>query len=340
MKAKELDHDFWRPNRSRPGKRQLAGFRGLSVERKILLVALCLFVLSWSLYMGLVVADAVTPPWEGFMVTSQDLNGENLPMLSADDGMEVILAVGCDRRPNDVGRTDTILLVFLNPENGDIKVLSIPRDTYVTVKGSKTKINHAYAYGGIPLTESTIEKAFGIKVDHYLEADFNGFAELIDALGGVTIDVEKNMYTPDEGINLKKGVQKLNGTDALAYVRFRQDGLGDIGRIQRQQKFLAALAEQVKSNSSLLKIPKLVEVALDCINTDFSAGDLLALANTAINADLNNMELVMLPGTDDYIGGVSYWIMDEDETEKTVDYLYGRGGTTEPEPAGEPEDAA
>ncbi|MEG1500785.1 MAG: LCP family protein, partial [Clostridiales bacterium] len=169
-------------NYQKPKKNRGRVFRRLSAEKKFCVAMLCIFVLAWAFYLGLSLAAAMMPPWEGYYITgNKDLS---LPTIE-DDDMKVILAVGCDKRPNDVGRTDTILLAFVDPKQGDVKVLSIPRDTYVTIPGSgkKTKINHAYAYGGIPLTEETIESAFGIKVDNFMEINFQGFTQVIDALG-------------------------------------------------------------------------------------------------------------------------------------------------------------
>lgn len=338
----DLEHEFWRPDRKR--FQRSTPFAKLSPERKICLVMLCCFTLLWCFYLGIAIAGASAPPWEGYRITGDDFLPFDEDILLADvdhDGMQITLVVGCDKRPDDIGRTDTIILAFVDTETGEAKVLSIPRDTYVTIPGGgKTKINHAYAFGGITLTKATIESAFGIKVDNYVEMDFNGFIELVDALGGVDIDVPERMYNSLENINLQAGPQRLNGAKALQFVRFREPIQADIGRIQRQQQFLSALMDEVATPSVILKIPKLVEVGLKNVETDLSAKEIMALANLVLKTDLSALELITLPGEGKYINRVSYWVMEEKETEALVRYLMGEeksadsAGSEEP---GEPE---
>lgn len=253
-----------------------------------------------------------------------------------EDGKQTILVLGGDYRQGEAGRTDTILLVFLDAKKKTLGILNIPRDTYVTIAGKniKTKINHAFAYGGVDMARDTVEEFLDIEVDHYVDTDFDGFAALIDALGGITVDVEKRMYYPAENIDLQKGLQKLTGEQALGYVRYRSDGLGDIGRVERQQKFLPILADQVMSLSTLWKIPKLVGIFQDNVETDFSLREMLALANAFKNFDVSQLKTVMLPGVPEYINGVSYWISDPTETAQLIEAL--ESGTV-PEETGQEE---
>lgn len=250
------------------------------------------------------------------------------------DHMQIILVVGGDGRKGDPGRSDTILLGFLDSKEKTVSILNIPRDTYAHIVGKniKTKINHAYAYGGVDMTKDTVEEFLDIKVDHYVNIDFKGFASLIDALGGITIDVEKRMYYPAENIDLYKGVQKLNGEQALAYVRYRSDGLGDLGRVERQQKFLSILADRVMSLSTLWKIPKLVGVFRDNVDTDLSLREMISLANTYKSFDVSKIKTSILPGEPEYINGVSYYISDPEETARLIDELLAGTFQEEPEP--------
>jgi LCP family protein required for cell wall assembly len=297
--------------------------RGLSPARKLCFSMLVLFIVAWCFYVGFSYGSEVSADnWQGYSITKENLEVGDLKDLGQ-SGIMTILMVGCDKREDDSGRTDTIMLAFLDLDHDNAKILSIPRDTYVSIPttGGKTKINHAYAYGGIPLTESTIEKFLGIKIDHYIEIDFAGFADVVDALGGITIDVEMRMYTPWEGIDLQPGSQLLDGQDALAYVRYREKTEGDIGRVDRQQKFIGVLADEMFSSSNVLKLPKVIDVAMENVETDLRATQALSLANFFRKIGVSNIELFKLPGTADMIGGVSYWIVDDNTLSEVVDYV-------------------
>lgn len=252
-----------------------------------------------------------------------------------DDGKRIILVIGVDQRKNEPARADTIMLAFLDEKTKDISFISVPRDTYVFVPGRRdnTKINHAYAYGGKTMLINTLEHFLKIKIDHYMETNFQGFAQTVDALGGITIDVEKKMYYPAEHIDLKAGTQKLNGEQALAYVRYRSDGMGDIGRIERQQKFLHVMADHILRVSTVWKIPKLAGVVKNNIDTDLQLKDLLALANTYKSIDISSIQTRMLPGKAEYINGVSYWVVYRDEVAAIIAELLNKNLET----AGTPE---
>ncbi|MBQ5860328.1 MAG: LCP family protein, partial [Selenomonadales bacterium] len=158
-----------------------------------------------------------------------------------------VLVLGVDIREGDIGRSDTIFVMSLNREKNVATMLSIPRDSYVPIPGRGwDKINHAYAYGKGKLTRRTVENLLNIEIDYLVEVDRKGVEKMIDAIGGVEIDVEKRMYYEDpwddDGglvIDLEPGLQTLDGEEAVQYVRYR-DKEGDIGRARRQQKFLAA----------------------------------------------------------------------------------------------------
>lgn len=273
--------------------------------------------------------------WAGFQLafifplqeTEARPDHEEEPITEGKDEVEdhkkIILVLGGDNRKGEPGRTDTILLVFLDSKQKTVNILNIPRDTYVNIvgKGFKTKINHAFAYGGVKMAKDTVEEFLDIQVDHYVDTDFDGFASLIDALGGITIDVEKRMYYPAENIDLQKGVQKLDGEQALAYVRYRSDGLGDLGRVERQQKFLPILADRVMSLSTLWKIPKLVGIFRENVDTDLSLKEMLSLANAFKSFDVSQIKTSMLPGEPEYINGVSYYISDPTKTAQLIDEL-------------------
>lgn len=236
-----------------------------------------------------------------------------------------ILLVGTDNRANERGRSDTIVLASINFRNNDIHLLSIPRDTRVSIDGyGKQKINHAYAYGGVALLEKTVEDLLDTSVDYFIKTDFKGFEQLIDRLGGISLDVEKRMYYPKEGINLKPGLQKLDGHDALAYVRFRSDGLGDIGRIERQQHFIQAAKEQFLTLDNLIKAPQLIGNFRDCIETNMPVSGMLRVANALKGASPDQFQTHILPGRPQTINGLSYWVAKDDEMRELVALIRGK----------------
>lgn len=236
-----------------------------------------------------------------------------------------ILVLGIDARPEEkMTRSDTMMLVHAEPETGKVVVISIPRDTKVRLEGKENKINSANAIGGPEAACKAVEKLLDVKVDYYVLTNFKGFEKIIDILGGVTIDVESNMYNRYEGINLRKGDnQHLNGKKALGYVRFRDDALGDISRTQRQQKFLKALADEMLQTKTIFKIPALIPELKANVQTNMGTKTMLKLAQEAADFSKENLITQTLPGYfyDDPDTGASYWIVDEKEAKKMIDTL-------------------
>lgn len=250
------------------------------------------------------------------------------------DGKRVvrILILGEDntggKRETGMGLSDTIMLLSVNLDTGRAAALSIPRDTRVDLQGygGECKINAAHAIGGPTLVGTAVEQLVGIRPDYYVKTNVEGFVKLVDILGGVEIDVEKNMrYTDRWGglyINLRKGRQMLDGQKAMQYVRFRHDVMGDITRIQRQQRFLKALAKQSLSPANLPKLPRTIPAALENVQTDMNVKDIIYLARFASKLDMNQVETETLPGTPEMIGGGSYWIADLEKTSELVQKLF------------------
>ena len=228
-----------------------------------------------------------------------------------------ILIMGVDIRKDDVGRSDTLMIATVDPRLDKATLLSIPRDTRVKIRGrGYDKINAAFAYGGVRLTEATVENFLGIDIDHYIQIDTGSFVKIIDAIGGVDIDVEKRMYYEDPWddngglvIDLYPGRQHMDGKTAVTYVRYR-DSEGDIGRVKRQQAFMAACMDKVTSPEIVPRIPKIVREVIDVVETDMSLRQLLELAGALKAAQKNGLESDMVPGYPLYIDDISYWIPD------------------------------
>ena len=236
-----------------------------------------------------------------------------------------VMIMGVDKRNDDVGRSDTLMLATLDPNKNQAALLSIPRDTRVKIKGHGfDKINSAYAYGGRELTQSTLESLLNTRIDHYIEIDIHGFIKIIDALGGIDIDVEKRMYYEDpwddDGglyIDLQPGMQHMDGKTAVTYVRYR-DEEGDIGRIKRQQKFMKAVMDKVVSPGIIPKLPSIVSAVSDSVNTDMSITEILSFLTTLQDAKENGLKSEMVPGKPVYIEGVSYWVPDIKKTRQIL----------------------
>lgn len=268
----------------------------------------------------------------------RDYPTEQVMELSEYEGRINILVLGIDvgvngqsRSLKNGTRSDTLMLVSVDPETKDVGVLSIPRDTRVLIPGTGSweKIAHAHAYGGPDLAMRTVENFLGVNIHHYVRVDYQGFVKAVDIVGGVEIDVPQNMdyEDPAQGlyIHLRKGLQVLDGDKALQFVRYRQYDNGDIGRIQAQEMFLKALAKKMMSLAAVWKIPTLLRELQNYVVTDLSYEEMLYLANLALNVKLDAVRMAVVPGSAQYIrdqhGELSYWIPDMAQTEKLVDEL-------------------
>jgi len=228
-------------------------------------------------------------------------------------------------------RSDTMLIVHISKSRDKATIISIPRDSLVTIpehpssSGSGKiipaalgKINAAFAFGGPPLLIQTIENETGVRIDHYIEIGFAGFAGMVDSLGGIEVCTKKDIDDPGSHLVLAAGVHTLNGIEALKYVRTRDfDGLGDIGRMQRQQQFMSAVLRKVTSTGVLLNPIKLVNFFNSLIATvktdaELNKDDLLTLAKQLKNLSASNVRTLTIPlgntnARVDGVGSVVKW---------------------------------
>jgi len=209
-------------------------------------------------------------------------------------------------------RSDTILLLSVNTRTEEIFLFSIPRDTRLLIPGvGYDKVNHAYARGGIALLKKTLEEALGIRIPYFVEINYDGFEKVIDALGGVEIEVEKPLRYVDKAqdlyIDIAAGKQILNGKKALQYVRFRHDPLGDIGRIKRQQSFIKALLTKMDDSSLLMNVSSIIEELKKSVNTNIPSEDVVQLALWFRGLKERKFETETMPGEPTYVNGVSFW---------------------------------
>ncbi len=299
-----------------------------SVRKTILLVVVIILAAAigltgygvWSLYHSLRSTNPAAAGTHSTLNLKQRVN---------------ILLLGVDSRgKDDPGRSDSIILLGLDPVAKKIRIMSIPRDLRVNVPGhGYDKINSTtnpdyFSDGGIPLLEKTIQSIIpGIKINYYAKTNFDGFAKIIDALGGVTINVEEAMHykAVDVNINLKPGIQHMDGKTALEYARFRMDAVGDFGfwsgeehgRVARQKKLIKAVIAQTTSIRNVWKLPPVIRAVQSALTTDLLPDDMLRLALTFKNATDKDVTTISFPGLPQNIGGTSYVVISPENALRT-----------------------
>jgi LCP family protein required for cell wall assembly len=244
-----------------------------------------------------------------------------------------ILCLGVDYNYDNKGirytkgaRSDTMFVLSVDKDAKELNHLSIARDCRVEFpNGGTDKINAAYSYGGTDLARKTAEKFLGVPMDHTVVIKEYAAQKIVDALGGVSVNVEKTMNYDDNWghlhIHLKKGLQRLNGTQAVGYCRFRHDEEGDRGRMRRQQQFIEALMKEMRKPENLSRLPQLVKIFKQNIETDMTVGEVLDLAHVYKNFDRKKIRNGQIDGSDQNIGGIDYIIPDEREKNKLVSQL-------------------
>ena len=211
-----------------------------------------------------------------------------------------VLIVGLDN-VDGASRTDAIALAIFDADNKGLRIASIPRDSRVYIPGkSWDKINHAYVYGGINLLRETLVNLTGMPIDYFVKINYKSFHKKL----------YYNDYSGKLFINIPKGQQHMDGKTALGYVRFRHDPLGDIGRVQRQQKFINLMMQKLKSASIIPRLPALLTEVLDAVDTDLAPLEALKLLQFTNSLPPDRIQMFMAPGKSGYNKNISYWILD------------------------------
>ncbi len=238
-----------------------------------------------------------------------------------------ILLMGTDQDPDgDSKRSDSIMLVRVNPQGECLSILSIPRDLLVDIPGvGQDKINAAYAIGGVPLAIETVRDFTGLPIHHFVLVDYDGFRQAVDAVGGVYVDVDRRYFNDNsnaawgeayEPIDLQPGYQKLNGADALSYVRYRHED-SDFVRIKRQQYFLRDAKAQALHWGNFTKIPELADVFASNTTSDISRSEILSLTKFILSVDRNHIFQAQAP-IDESGGMGSYLLPSEDQLPQVI----------------------
>ncbi|RDW17003.1 transcriptional regulator LytR [Oceanobacillus arenosus] len=223
-----------------------------------------------------------------------------------------VLLLGVDERSGDRGRSDTMILLSLNPKTNSMTMLSIPRDTYVNIPGrGMDKINHAYAFGGTELSVQTVEEAFDLPVHVYARVNMEGFQQGVDALGGITVN---NSLAFSQGTSaFPEGEIRLNGEEALDYIRMRkEDPRGDLGRNERQRNVITAAMKEGASFSSITKIGEILNILGGNVQTDLDMEKIQTLFTSYRNTG-SNVTTLEINGAGQTMNGVWYYVVPDSE---------------------------
>jgi polyisoprenyl-teichoic acid--peptidoglycan teichoic acid transferase len=280
---------------------------------------------------GLVASRRSEPPHDD--ATNKPVP-ENTPKI-AEESLDV-LVLGVDRRPEDAesssAHSDTLMLVRVSPRTGRVQSLSVPRDLLVEIEpGMKDRINTAYLHGGTERATWVMENLTGISIERYAIVDFGGFEDVIDSLGGVTVDVEQPIRLGIEGrrVYIPAGKQELDGLQALAYARYRGSACGDLDRIRRQQRLVAALRKQALGWNTITKLPAIVKVVHENVETNLGALQAISLGRALVGRGADGgMKFYQLKGKPETLpNGDQVLIPDEQTNERILEYFRNDGPT-------------
>ena len=305
---------YSRDNVARYAERSRQRRRGRIIRRAVLGVLLAFLVTAgtatamWfnSIVARLSDAGIITPELQAVLVDS-DVAREPFYML----------LLGTDGRPGETSyRADTIILARIDPTQQQVTLISIPRDTRITYKGETMKINAAHTEEGAAGMVEAVNELCGIEISHYAEISFDGLVQLVDALGGVEVNVPDEIDDPKAAdFTIEPGLQTLNGEQALAFCRSRAFADGDYTRMRHQRIFVAALANTILNKTDATQLPGIIDAMADMVATDLSLPDILSLANAMRGMDTDSMWTANIPshaGGDTYINGVSYVFVHEE----------------------------
>ena len=254
-------------------------------------------------------------------------NGVTVSTVPESPGAMNILLLGSDTRSDIVegSRSDTVILVHVDPANNYLSMLSFPRDLRVEIEGYGThKLNWAFAEEGPELTIEVVQQITGVDIDHYLEVPLQTFIDMTYRLGGVYVEVDRRYYNNNElweKIDLQPGYQLLGGNDALDFCRFRHDRNADFGRMERQQRFLSGLRQQAKGWDLGFKLPGLVGAFFDNVITDMTTNDFIELAWWGVGMDGERIRQVSLRGMSKLSSGVTLVFWEPEDMAEAVQAL-------------------
>ena len=262
--------------------------------------------------------------------TFQDINRDAVPANETESMKSpfTVLALGIEDYMDGVARTDVILFNVINPKSKEVAMLTIPRDSYVYIesKGYEDKINHAYVFGGLDGTMKAVYRLLDIPIDYYISTNFNGFTDMVDAVGGVDVKVpftfDAKMVDPSEWKTYTEGPAHLNGREALAYVRMRKDDPeGDFGRSKRQKEVIKAIVKEAVSLGGLTRIDSMLQAVGNNVQMNIPHNKFLGFLSVGKNLIHTKIDSIQLQGEGNYIGQTWYYMLDENNVEQVKAHL-------------------
>ncbi|MEK4484780.1 LCP family protein [Psychrobacillus sp. FSL H8-0484] len=305
-----------------------------SKKRTILTVSLIVIaslLISLSTYAAYLTKKAETAADKAFEVAGDRKGSDKRPekVEPLNDNVSVLFIGIDDSEKRDQGdsgsRSDALMLATLNNKSKTVKLISIPRDSYVYIDevGYNDKITHAHAYGGTKAAIETVEDLLEVPVDYYVKMNFNAFIDVVNALGGIEAEVPYKLTEKDENdqrtVNLQPGLQELDGREALALARTRKYD-NDIERGKRQQMILSAVVKKASSASSFTKYGEVIDAVGDNMKTDMTFDEMKSFFEY-IKGGVPQIDTLTLEGYDDMSTGTYYWKLEEESLEETRDIL-------------------
>lgn len=304
--------------------------RKLKTRFKILVpILLVLFLIgSYTLYLHSKADSAISKSHDDIDRDKSALRDEFVDPKFDNVSVLIMGIDSSEKRGNEESaRTDALLVATLNKDEKSVKLVSIPRDSYVYVPevGYNTKINHAHAYGGPRATIETVEHLLQIPIDYYVRINFEAFMDVVDAVGGITVDVpyeivEQNSRDQAGAIHLYPGIQELNGEEALAYVRTRKKD-NDIERGKRQQEAIKALVSKSLSITSVLKYDDIIEAIGENLKTNMTFSEMKSFFSYLTEGKNLSIETLNIEGRDYRPSGTYYWQLDDVSLAYTINQL-------------------
>ncbi|PLR90763.1 polyisoprenyl-teichoic acid--peptidoglycan teichoic acid transferase TagU [Bacillus sp. T33-2] len=248
-----------------------------------------------------------------------DKRSETVSLKTADPIS--VLLLGVDQRDGDRGRSDSMIVLTVNPEAQSVKMVSIPRDTRTEIvgKGKQDKINHAYAFGGVEMSLATVENFLDIPIDYVIQINMEGFKDIVDSVGGVT--VQNEFAFTHEGTNFPKGELKLNGDKALKYSRMRyEDPTGDVGRQQRQRQIIQGVINEGASLSTLANYGDIFKALGNNVKTNLTFDEMMTIQSQYKEAS-KSIEQISITGQGTTINNVYYLQVPTEEKNKIQNLL-------------------
>lgn len=275
--------------------------------------ATALILIVATTYLFFLVPDAASTLDEIHEPVARDVSIKRTEKVILEEKKPIsVLLLGVDEREDDRGRSDTIIVLTVNPAKESIKMVSIPRDTYTEIVGYgiSDKINHAYAFGGMMMSMESVENLLDIPIDYAVQVNMEGFQAMVDAVGGITVD---NSIAFED---FKLGEQTIDGEQALYYVQMRkQDPNGDFGRQDRQKQVIKSILDKTASANSLFNYKEILNALGDNIKTSISFGELLEVQKNYRNAVKTIDQIYFENGTGEIRNKIWYYQMDQEELE-------------------------